>query len=191
MTAMILALALGAMQDEPTEIPNDSDVQVVDALKPGLVARFFNMGRELKEFPKELGPGQTAQVKRIDLQVNFEKEDGWGFGELQWKEFFAAVWTGALRVPAAGKYTFYLKSDDGSRLFLDGKELINNDGKHRMDEDSKTVDLAAGDHELKIEYFQNKDKAGCVFSWKYENVDKQVVPASALWHKFERELDAK
>lgn len=189
MTALMLALVLAAQ--EPQEVPKDSDVQVVDNLKPGLIGRYFNMGKELKEFPKELGPGQTAQVKRVDLQVNFEMKDGWGFGDLQWKEFFAAVWTGSLRVPAAGKYTFYLKSDDGSRLFLDGKEVINNDGTHRMDEDSKTVDLAAGDHELKIEYFQNKDKAGCVLSWKYEGVDKQVIPASAFWHKFERELDAK
>lgn len=189
MTALMLALALAAQ--EPQEVPKDSDVQVVDALKPGLIGRYFNMAKELKEFPKELGAGSTAQVKRVDLQVNFEMKDGWGFGDLQWKEFFAAVWTGALRVPAAGKYTFYLKSDDGSRLFLDGKEVINNDGTHRMDEDSKTIDLAAGDHQLKIEYFQNKDKAGCVLSWKYEGVDKQVIPASAFWHKFERELDAK
>jgi hypothetical protein len=189
MTALMLALVLAAQ--EPQEVPKDSDVLVVDDLKPGLVGRYFNLAKELKEFPKDLNPTSQPQQKRVDLQVNFEKEDGWGFGDLKFKECFAAVWTGMLRVPAAGKYTFYLKSDDGSKLYIDGKEVIDNDGKHRMDEDSKEIELTAGDHELKIEYFQNKDKAGCVFSWKYEGVDKQVVPASALWHKFERELDAK
>jgi len=187
--ALALSVATSAAQEYQDQPGDDKGILVQETLKPGLVGRYFNFAKELQKFPSEVLAGQPAQLARTDSQVNFEAKDGFGFGDLQWKQFFAVVWTGVLRVPSDGKYTLYLKSDDGSKLFLDGKELISNDGKHRMDEDSKTVDLTAGDHSLKIEYFQNKDKAGCVLSWKYDDVDKQVVPASAFWHKADKEVD--
>jgi len=127
----------------------------------------------------------------VDTQINFEAKDGFGFFGLPWKEYFAAKWTGVLRAPKDGTYTLYLKSDDGSKLYLDGKLVVDNDGKHRMDEDSKTLNLTAGDHDFKLQYFQNKDKAGCVLSWKYEGTDKRVVPASAFWHTYDKDIDAK
>ena len=187
--AFMLAIPAFAAQD-PQEKPRfGEDVIVEDNLKPCLVGKYFYFGKELKKFPEDILVGQSPQLKRLDSQVNFEAKDGVGFGDLQWKEYFAVVWTGVLRVPKQGSYTLYLKSDDGSKLFLDGKEVIDNDSKHRMDEDSKTLDLTAGDHDVKIEYFQNKDKAGCVLSWKTAGMEKEVVPASAFWHKFEKDVD--
>jgi hypothetical protein len=186
--ALTLSLPASATQD--VERPKASGGAIVqETLKPGLVGKYFNFAKEIQKFPEDIVAGQTPQLCRLDTQVNFEAKDGTGFMNLQWKEFFGVIWTGVLRVPKDGKYTLYLKSDDGSKLFLDGKEVINNDGKHRMDEESKSLDLTAGDHDLKIEYFQNKDKAGCVLSWKYEGVEKEVVPASAFWHRYEKELD--
>jgi hypothetical protein len=187
---LVLAVPAVAVQQDPDKPRVGEDLRVVqETLKPGLVGAYYNFAKELNKFPADLVAGQTPQLKRVDLQVNFEDPEGAGFTGLQWKEYFAVVWTGVLRVPKDGSYTFYLKSDDGSKLFVDGKEVIDNDGKHKMDEDSKAVDLKAGDHDFKIEYFQNADKAGCVLSWKYEGRDKQVVPASAFWHKFEKEVD--
>jgi hypothetical protein len=188
-----LALVAPARAAQDTqERPRAGDILVVqDSLKPGLVGQYFYMGKEIKRFPAAEIAGEKPKLRRVDGQVCFDVKDGCGFEGLEWTEFFAVVWTGVLRVPKDGKVTLYLKSDDGSKLFLDGKEIVDNDGKHRMDEDSKTVELTRGDHELKIEYFQNRDKAGCVLSWKLEDADKEVVPASALWHRFEKELDAK
>jgi PA14 domain-containing protein len=182
--ALLVSMPLWAAQDErPKQDPGK------DSLKAGLCASYYQVAQEMKKFP-DLS-GLTPQVCRVDPQINFEMKDGWGFGNLQWRELFAVVWTSVLRTPKDGKYTFYLKSDDGSKLTLDGKVVIDNDGTHRMDEDSKTVDLKAGDHDLRIEYFQNKDKAGCVLSWKYEGVDKQVIPASAFWHRYDKDVDGK
>jgi len=190
-TAFALAIPLSARQEvQDTPAQPDTDLKVREDLKAGLCAQYFNVGHEIKKFPTPV-EGQKAQVCRVESQINFEAKDGAGFRDLQWKEYFAAVWTGSLRAPKTGKYTFYLKSDDGSKLFLDGKLVVDNDGKHRLDEDSKSLDLTAGDHDFKVEYFQNKDKAGCVLSWKYEGTDKQVVPASAFWHKYDKDVDAK
>jgi len=178
-TAWLVALPLGALQDKPEQ-----------SSKPGLCARYFNVAKEIQTFPA-LVEGQKPQLCRIDPLINFESKDGAGFVDLPWKEYFAVVWTGVLRVPKEAQYTFYLKSDDGSKLSLDGKVLIDHDGTHKMTEGAKSVDLTAGDHDFKLEYFQNRDKAGCVLSWKSEGMDKQLVPASAFWHRHDKELDAR
>lgn len=37
---------------------------------------------------------------------------------------------GTINVPATGNWTFFTSSDDGSRLYIDGNEVVNNDGLH-------------------------------------------------------------
>jgi len=46
------------------------------------------------------------------------------------------------------------------------------------------VELKAGDHELKVDYYENENDggAGCVLSWKTVGLAKEVVPAKALFH---------
>ena len=68
---------------------------------------------------------------------------------------FAVRCDGHLHVALAGRYRFHLKSDDGSRLFVDGKGLIDNDGVHGDVERDGEVDLSAGVHSIRLEYFQD------------------------------------
>ena len=68
---------------------------------------------------------------------------------------FALRFTGNILVPRTGTYTFFISSDDGSRIYLDGRLLINNDGLHGMVEKSASIDLAAGAHALVVTYFDN------------------------------------
>ena len=190
LVAAPLVMAQEKQDPTPRETPKKELRVVEEDMKAGACAEYHFLGTEIKKLADAIPAGRKADLCRVDPTINFEAKDGWGFRDLQGREFFAVVWTGVLRIPTTGKYTFYLKSDDGSRFFLDGKELINNDGKHKMDEDSKDVELTAGDHEFRIDYFQNKDKAGCVLSWKYEGVEKSVVPATAFWHKFNKTIDS-
>ena len=89
--------------------------------------------------------------------------------------------TGFLRVGTAGSYTLSLNSDEGSKLWLDGELVINNDGRHPMRERSATRTLTAGDHSLRVEYFENTGHAGLILSWAGPGISKQVIPASALF----------
>lgn len=69
-------------------------------------------------------------------------------------EWFAIDYTGRFYVDKPGKYTFALISDDGSKLSIDGKMLIDNDGIHaplRMD---STTKLEGGLHTIRLSYFQ-------------------------------------
>jgi hypothetical protein len=69
-------------------------------------------------------------------------------------EWFAIRYAGAFRIAAAGDYTFRISSDDGSKVLIDGKQVIANDGLHPPQEARGTVNLAAGDHQMVLEYFQ-------------------------------------
>ncbi len=69
-------------------------------------------------------------------------------------EWFAIRYTGTFSVDMDGDYTFRLVSDDGSRLFIDGNKIIDNDGQHPTQSASGSVYLAPGKHSIEVDYFQ-------------------------------------
>lgn len=69
-------------------------------------------------------------------------------------EWFALRTRTHIIVPADGSYTFKLNSDDGAKLYIDGRLVIDNDGQHAPAAKDATLSLSAGDHVLAIDYFQ-------------------------------------
>ena len=67
---------------------------------------------------------------------------------------FGVRFDGFLQVQQAGEYTFHLGSDDGSVLYLDGAELINNDGVHPHQVRSEKISLDQGAHVMRVDYVQ-------------------------------------
>ena len=67
---------------------------------------------------------------------------------------YGIKFTGFVKVPAEGLYTFYTKSDDGSRLYLGDRLVVDNDGLHSAAEITGMIRLAAGLHPITITYFQ-------------------------------------
>ncbi len=79
---------------------------------------------------------------------------GLGKGGNKLLEWFAIRFEGQLMVPAAGSYAFRLNSDDGSRLYIDGQLVIDNNGVHPPKAVEGRAQLAAGAHAIVVEYFQ-------------------------------------
>jgi Protein of unknown function (DUF1553)/Protein of unknown function (DUF1549)/Planctomycete cytochrome C/PA14 domain len=80
---------------------------------------------------------------------------------------FGFVFTGSLKVPADGEYTFYLDSDDGSRLSLNGKVELTYDGIHGTgNEKTVRVALKKGAVPIRIDYFQRHHGLGLIVSWE-------------------------
>ena len=80
---------------------------------------------------------------------------------------FSARWTGKLIAPRTGKYTFSLRADDGCRLFLGGKQLID----HWVDSNGPaqfaTIDMIAGQpYDLRVEYYQGAGDAFLHLNWQ-------------------------
>src|SRR5207249_1232667 len=83
-----------------------------------------------------------------------------------------------------GKYTFYLRSGDGSKLWIDDQPqpVIDNDGIHAMRERFAAQTLSAGYHSIRVESFENTGGAGLVLLWAGPGIMKSVIPAARLFH---------
>ena len=150
------------------------------ALSPGLKAEFFDFTTRLKKLPN-LG-GRVADVTRTDALIDYRPTGSpWPGLDGRFANTFASRQTGYLEVDTAGRYTLDLRSSDGSKLWLDGKLLINNDGLHPMRQRSRTVALFAGLHSLRVDYFENTGKAGLIVSWAGPGIAKQVISAANLF----------
>jgi len=146
----------------------------------GLYAEFFDYGSGLSVIPSLTG--RTPDVVRVDSQINYSSVNvAWSGLPTTMQDTFASRHTGYLQITTAGSYTIYVNSDDGSRVRLNGSEIINNDGIHAMRELSHTATLAAGYHPLEVTFFENGGGAGLQLSWQGPGISKQIVPASALW----------
>ena len=98
------------------------------------------------------------------------------------KDYYVLVFEGYLKVPETGFQRLNLASDDGSRLFLDGTLLLDNDGFHPRQEIGRAVRLAAGLHALRVEYFQARGDAVLTVRWQAEGGEPRPVTADMLWH---------
>ncbi|MEM9330166.1 MAG: PA14 domain-containing protein [Pseudomonadota bacterium] len=78
---------------------------------------------------------------------------------------FAALYEGSFQIADAGDYTFFLNSDDGSQLFINGELVVNNDGLHANRLRSETITLEAGFHDIEIRYFERGGQATLDFDW--------------------------
>ena len=78
-----------------------------------------------------------------------------GFDGLPRLDNFGVVFSGLIEVSDEGEYVFKTNSDDGSRLWVDGQRVVDNDGIHGMKTATGKVRLKAGFHEVRIEYFEN------------------------------------
>ena len=69
-------------------------------------------------------------------------------------EWFAIDYSGRIAVARSGTYRFSLTSDDGSMLIIDGRTVIDNDGTHAPQTKKGSIDLTAGVHDIRVQYFQ-------------------------------------
>ncbi len=96
---------------------------------------------------------------------------------------FGYRYGGYILAPADGIYEFFVNSNDGGILYVDGKLLINNDGFHKTQEKSKKIGLAKGFHPVLMEYFQMGGAKALTISWEKPGGKKEEIAANVLFHK--------
>ena len=93
-------------------------------------------------------------------------------------DHFGFVFTGMLIVPADGDYEFVLDSDDGSRLLIDGRKLLEYDGIHGLGGAKRaTLKLTQGRHPLRLEYFQGLFGKGLQLAWSGPGFTRRSLTA--------------
>ena len=159
LAALLAAGACAAQAPEETREPTAS-FGVTVVVPFGFCGRIYKMrtGRDvpgcssrLPEFQKLRSIG-TIYTTELDVSP---REFHQGFpGVTKRYEWFAIDYKARFWVETPGEYEFTLLSDDGSALYLDERQVINNDCIHPIKEVSGTVQLEGGIHEIRVSYFQ-------------------------------------
>ncbi|MCE1198208.1 MAG: GH92 family glycosyl hydrolase [Marinilabiliales bacterium] len=95
--------------------------------------------------------------------------------------YFGVRFNGFIRIPSDGLYTFYLASNDGSYLYLDGKELIENDANHGTVEEPGEVALKAGYHAICVKYMQCGGGKSLKVSWQGPGFSRREIEPEVLF----------
>lgn len=96
-------------------------------------------------------------------------------------DYFAFKYDGYISLPGGGDYTFYTASDDGSKLYINGSEIVDNDGRHGVVQDSGMVTLSAGYHEITVTFFENDGGQALTASYAGPGISKRIIPSSVLF----------
>ncbi|MEW2920182.1 PA14 domain-containing protein [Muricauda sp. ANG21] len=94
---------------------------------------------------------------------------------------FSIRYDGYIQINTAGSYTFYTSSDDGSKLYIDGVQIVNNDGLHGTQERSGTVTLTTGLHDIRVLFFENSGGETLTVQYQGPSISKQNIPFSILY----------
>ncbi|CUH31958.1 Beta antigen [Jannaschia seosinensis] len=160
--------------EEPAVVPGN--------FNEGLRAEYFALdGRvsSLANIDFDRTPDATGTVADLDTYKSYDPF--WADGP---ESNFAARYTGGFEVQQAGSYTFHLTSDDGSRLSIDGQDVIGNDGLHPSRTESVTLDLDAGFHDLGVLYFEASGAQTLRLEWQGPDTDgvRGVMGVETLRH---------
>jgi hypothetical protein len=129
----------------------------------GLLAEFWATpdATSLDAIDFAAAPVQVARVTSVDYP-----NTGGSFWEGGAVDRFAARFSGEFEVATAGTYTFSLTSDDGSVLYVDGAQVIDNDAVQAPTTKTATLSLAAGAHDIELRYFERTIGAALDLKWQ-------------------------
>ncbi len=144
--------------------------------EPGLFLQVWEVD-EAQGALLELLPGQTPNLHGVVPGIDLNGAADFGVGAL-----FRARLQGALRVERPGLHRFRLRSDDGSRLTLAGRRVIDHDGLH----DASTLregqlELERGEHALTLDLFQDYGDVSVRLEWRPPGAaDFALIPGANL-----------
>lgn len=145
--------------------------------KPAPVAYEVFYGDKMEHLPKfdVLAPvfkGKTNSFSPIGI-----------IGDKARQDQVALVMESYLEVENAGNHTFYINSDDGSKLYMNGLLLADNDGNHGVRERSGNLNLKKGRHPIRVEFYNSGGGYHLDVRYKGPNVPKQIIPSDKLYTK--------
>jgi hypothetical protein len=147
--------------------------EVVQTSEPGLVVDYYVQDGSWRELPdfELLTPTNTTVASGVDLTVAPSDAN------------FGLRFRGYLNVLEDGVYGFHLTSDDGSRLFIDGTQVVDNDGIHGARERSGHTALTSGLHPIELVFFQGRGGVGLALQYDGPGLEKREVGPDELFHR--------
>lgn len=117
--------------------------------------------------------------KRIAKEIDFN----WGLGYVvnNHSDNVYIRWTGRIKAIKSGEYGFITRSDDGARLWIDDRLIIDDWKVHAEEDHRAKTNLEKGYHKIKIEYFEGEGFASMKLLWIIPGKEKpEIIPSSYL-----------
>lgn len=146
--------------------------KVLNPYAPGLLATYFR-GRD--HDPK------AEILKRVERQVDYD----WGGGSPDDRvpnNDFSARWEGYVRIEEAGTYIFAPIADDGVRVWIDGKLILEDWNIRPPKAIPGKIELAKGLHEFRMDFFEAGGGAVIRLHWNREGEQDRVIAPGVLFH---------
>ena len=141
------------------------------------------------EFYEGVPPGYPISVDNIPTSgaLGTGTIDSFDVDELQSREDpgdadrFSIRYSGYIQIDTPGTYSFYTNSDDGSKLYIDGTQVVNNDGDHGEQERSGSRYLTAGLHGITVLFYENTGGELLEVRYQGPGITKRHIPFSKLF----------
>ncbi|WP_435850796.1 ricin-type beta-trefoil lectin domain protein [Streptomyces roseolus] len=141
--------------------------------EPGVTLRVFDAQAPLSGLCT-LRAGQTPNADKRMPVIDWTSSGDFGL-----ESNFVTHVIGNLAAPRTGGYTFRLTSDDGSRLWIDDRPVIDHDGLHGPEPKDAVVELSEGHHSLRVEHFERDGGQQVTLAWKPPNASGFAVVPTA------------
>ncbi|MBC9797100.1 PA14 domain-containing protein [Sinomicrobium weinanense] len=123
----------------------------------------------------------THVFSRVDPDIDFDWGEG-SPGSGVDTDGYSVRWTGKVEPRYSGEYTFYVTSDNGRRLWVNGELIIDKWIDDWDVEYSGTITLEAGQrYDIRLEYFENYGGANCRLRWSNDSQPKEIIPRNQLY----------
>jgi alpha-L-fucosidase len=171
------------LSDMPEEVIEVNDIvqegpecDHVDLMKlaPGLIYTYYTGGIQsavLIESIFSVKPVKTGIIQTFSVQP------------AQVPIGYSISYTGYIKVPLDGTYTFKLESASGSVLYLGEKLYVDNDEPHEIKAIESKIELKSGYYPIKVFYTSFRQKGMLKVSWSGPEFDMKEIEADDLCHK--------
>jgi alpha-L-fucosidase len=143
----------------------------VSSAQPGIAYKYYEPSGKIDM--KVFESGVVARTGIASVISHNEK---------QRTDKFALLFEGFIKIDKDGAYNFFTTSDDGSKLFIDDVEIVDNDGDHGAVEKTGKAFLKKGYHRIKVKYFDSGGGNELKVYMQPDGGKKIEVPASILFH---------
>ena len=141
------------------QLNNPKTKDAPPASVPGLKVAYFEIDgiNRLPDFTT-LTPINQATLDTIKLDLPFKRR----------ANDFALRFSGQITINEPGAYAFSTQSDDGSRLLINDKLVVDNDGIHGNQFRRGNITLEAGTHDFEVQFFNGGAGANLNVYWRKE-----------------------
>jgi PA14 domain-containing protein/thrombospondin type 3 repeat protein len=156
----------------------DVKATITDAV-PGLFAEYYQVDSTIYWLPAfdSLTPVSSEVLTNFNFSANAGNILGSGISD-----YAALRLQGYIDVPADGRYRFYLNSDDGSELYIDGERIVDNDGRHSVREYSGDLYMRAGVHSVEIQYYEYTGSGTLEIDWNGPGFSRTALDSTSVWY---------